>query len=364
MTLPILDLTEQYSALQDEIEAAALRVLRSGRYVLGEEVEALEAGLAHELNVAHVASCASGTDALILALRALRIGPGDEVLVPAFTFAASVEAVGLVGATPVFVDIDPQTLTLDLEHCKTMCTQRTRAVIAVHLFGLPVDIPALRDAMGEDVHIIEDCAQSIGATRDGHATGSQGDVGCFSFFPSKNLGACGDGGAVSTRYAELASRLRMLRNHGSQEIYRHETLGLNSRLDELQAAILRIKIPHLAQWNQQRKQVAAHYSQRLADYSNLQLPPAEPDGRVWHQYTFLSPQRDAIKQQLADDGIDSRIYYPIPLHQQKAYEQWASTAKLPVTEQVCAQCLSLPMFPELTIEQVERVCASIGRVAS
>ena len=359
-SIPILDLTAQYAALQEDIEAAAIRVLRSGRYVLGPEVEALEAEFGAVLGLAHVVSCASGTDALSLSLRALGIGPGDEVLIPAFTFAAPAEATALTGASPVFVDIDPETFLIDPEQCRDAVTPRTRAVVVVHLFGRPANVAAVREAVGPDVAIVEDCAQSFGAKASGRATGTFGRLGSFSFFPSKNLGGCGDGGAIATGDADLASRLRALRNHGSSQAYHHETLGLNSRLDALQAAILRVKLPHVAEWNRKRQRVANRYTEILRQQDGLQ-PPGNAEGHVWHQYTLQSRRRDAIQEQLAQDGIESRIYYPIPLHQQKAYAQWAPEGPLPAAEKACRQCLSLPMYPELESVQVERICASIAR---
>lgn len=361
--IPILDLTAQYAALQEDIEAAALRVLRSGRYVLGTEVEALEAELGEMLGIGHVVSCASGTDALCLSLRALDIGPGDEVLVPAFTFAAPAEAVALTGARPVFVDIDPDSFLVDPESCRNAVTSRTRAAVVVHLYGRPADVSGVRDAIGPDVAIVEDCAQSFGARTKGQATGTFGQVASFSFFPSKNLGGCGDGGAVATGDPGLAARLRALRNHGSSQPYHHETLGLNSRLDELQAAILRVKLPHVAEWNEKRRQAAGLYTERLQKLGGIR-PPADADGHVWHQYTLLSPQRGALQEQLAKDGIESRIYYPIPLHRQEAYAPWADGVSLPAAEQVCDQCLSLPMFPELSPAQIEQICASLARAES
>ena len=358
--IPILDLTAQYAALQDEIEAAATRVLRSGRYVLGPEVEALEAEIGALLGIGHVVSCASGTDALSLALRALGIGPGDEVLVPAFTFAAPAEAAALTGARPVFVDIDPGTFLADPESCRNAVTPRTRAVVVVHLYGRPADVSAIREAVGPDVAIVEDCAQSFGARTAGQATGTFGTIASFSFFPSKNLGGCGDGGAVATADPELAARLRALRNHGSSQPYHHETLGLNSRLDELQAAVLRVKLPHVAEWNEKRREVAAGYTEGLQGLDGI-TPPANADGHVWHQYTLLSPHRDALRERLAEGGIESRVYYPIPLHRQEAYAPWADGVSLPAAERVCGQCLSLPMFPELSPDQVRQICTSLAR---
>ena len=358
--IPLLDLTAQYAALREEIEAVAVRVLRSGRYVLGPEVEALEREFGAMLGLGHVVSCASGTDALGLALRALGAGPGDEVLVPAFTFAAPAEAAALTGARPVFVDIDPDTFLIDPESCRAAVTDRTRAVVVVHLFGRPADVAAVREAIGPEVAIVEDCAQSFGAKAAGRATGTLGQAASFSFFPSKNLGACGDGGAVATGDSELADRLRILRNHGSRRPYHHETLGLNSRLDELQAAILRVKLPHVAEWNSKRRLLAERYNETLRKQAEIRVPESV-EGHVWHQYTLLSPGRDALRRQLAEDGVESRVYYPLPLHRQEAYAQWADGVSLPAAEQACRQCLSLPMFPELQPAHVERICASIAR---
>ena len=360
ITIPILDLTAQYIALREEIETAVVRVLRSGRYVLGPEVEALEAELGAMLGLGHVVGCASGTDALSLALRALGVGPGDEILVPAFTFAAPAEAAALTGAAPVFVDIDPDTFLIDPESCRNAVTDRTRAVVVVHLFGRPVNVAAIRDAVGPEVAIVEDCAQSFGAKIAGRATGTFGQVASLSFFPSKNLGACGDGGAVATDDPELAERVRALRSHGSRRPYHHETLGLNSRLDELQAAILRVKLPHVAEWNNKRGLIAECYTEILRRQEGLRVP-GSAEGHVWHQYTLLSPLRDAIRKRLAEDGVEGRVYYPIPLHQQEAYAQWAAGVSLPAAEQASRQCLSLPMFPELQPAHVERICASIAR---
>ena len=359
-TLPILDLTAQHMALQEEIEAAARRVLRSGRYVLGPEVEALEGEVGAMLDLGHVVSCASGTDALSLALRALDVGPGDEVLVPAFTFAAPAEAAALTGARPVFVDIDPDTFLIDPESCRNAITDRTRAAIVVHLFGRPANVAAIRDAVGPEVAIVEDCAQSFGAKTAGRAAGTFGQAASFSFFPSKNLGACGDGGAVTTGDPDLAERLRALRNHGSRQPYHHETLGLNSRLDEIQAAILRVKLPHVTQWNDKRRRIAERYNEQLLRQEEVRAPEGV-EGHVWHQYTLLSPHRDAIRKHLAENGVESRIYYPIPLHRQEAYARWSSGNPLPGAELACRRCLSLPMFPGLQPHHVERVCACIAR---
>lgn len=359
--IPILDLRAQHAALGAELEAALRRVLAGGRYVLGPEGAALETELAAALGVAHAVGCASGTDALTLALLALELEPGDEVLVPAFSFTATAEAVARAGAAPVFVDIDPDSLLISPAACAAARTARTRALIAVHLYGRPAAPAPLRDAVGPDVALIEDCAQSFGARAGARAAGSLGAAGCFSFFPSKNLGACGDGGAVSTDDAELAARLRSLRNHGAGDApYRHERVGLNSRLDELQAALLRVKLPHVAAWNRARARIAARYAEALDGLPELTLPAAVA-GHVWHQYTVRHPRRDAVRAALAADGIDSRVYYPEPLPAQPAYARWAGRGAWPESERACRECLSLPMYPELADDAIDRICARVRR---
>ncbi|MFP4079719.1 MAG: DegT/DnrJ/EryC1/StrS family aminotransferase [Ectothiorhodospira sp.] len=361
--IPMVDLKAQYAHLKAEIDAAVREVLADTRFILGPNVQALEAELAAYLGVEHAVTCASGTDALHLALRAAGIGPGDEVITTSFTFIATAEAIRYVGATPVFVDIDPKTFNIDPEGVAAAITPRTRALLPVHLFGQPADMPRLSALCRKhDLLMIEDCAQSFGATVDGRQTGSLGDFGCFSFFPSKNLGAFGDGGLVTARDAEHAARLRNLRNHGSDVRYHHDRIGYNSRLDELQAAILRVKLPHVDAFNAGRRRVAQRYQAGLA--GSGATPPFE-DGigvHVYHQYTLLSDRRDHIMETLKAAEVASAIYYPIPLHRQKAFADTCAGTELPVTDEVAARCLSLPIHPELPDEAAERIAALVREV--
>lgn len=346
--IPMVDLKTQYAGLKDEIDRAVLGVLESCAFILGPNVQAFEAESAAYLGVKHAIGCASGTDALHLALRAAGIGEGDEVITSAFTFIATAEAIRYVGATPVFVDIDPKSFNLDPAAVEAAITARTKAVMPVHLFGQPADLlrlVALCEARG--LLLIEDCAQSFGATVNGKQTGAFGLASGFSFFPSKNLGAYGDGGLVTTDSDDIAAKVKALRNHGSEVRYYHDMLGYNSRLDEIQAAILRVKLRHIEAFNAGRRRAAHLYSQLMAD-----LPVTTPheDGigvHVYHQYTLLSDQRDAVMAALQREGIACAIYYPVPLHQQKVFAADCAGLSLPVTEQVAARCLSLPIYPEL-----------------
>lgn len=355
--IPMVDLKGQYLTLKEEIDQALLHALESTQFILGPNVQAFETETASFLGVKHAISCANGTDALHLAIRAAGIGPGDEVITTPFTFIATAEAIAYVGAVPVFVDIDPKTFNLDPALVEVAITPRTRAILPVHLFGQPADMPALQSlAEKHGLHIIEDCAQSFGAAINGKMTGGIGLAGCHSFFPSKNLGCYGDGGMVTTNDDELAGTLRMLRNHGSKVRYHHDIIGYNSRLDELQAVILRIKLKQLDDFNKARRRVALRYTTALDSLQDVKPPHEDGKGRhVYHQYTLLSPQRDSLQQTLGESGIASAIYYPIPLHRQKAFATSPARHALPVSERVAAECLSLPIFPELTDEQADRV---------
>ncbi len=360
--IPMVDLKNQYQRLKAEIDAELAGVLESTHFILGPNVQAFEQEAAEYLGVKHAIGCASGTDALHLALRAAGIGPGDEVITPAFTFIATAEAIRYVGATPVFVDIRPDTFNLDADQVAAAISERTRALLPVHLFGQPADMPALM-ALAEkhDLKVIEDCAQSFGADIDGRMTGGIGLAGCHSFFPSKNLGAYGDGGMVTTNDDALAEHLRSLRNHGSKVRYHHDEIGYNSRLDEMQAAILRVKLRHIDEFNQGRRRAAHAYSEALKD---VVTPPVE-DGlgtHVYHQYTLLSERRDDIQKALQAADIACAIYYPIPLHQQKVFADECAGLSLPVTEDVSRRCLSLPIFPELADAQIETIVSTIHQV--
>ncbi|MDT8440424.1 MAG: DegT/DnrJ/EryC1/StrS family aminotransferase [Desulfuromonadales bacterium] len=362
MLIPMVDLKIQYQQLKAEIDAAVAGVLESTQFILGPEVTAFEEEIAAYLGVRHAVGVASGTDALHLALLAAGVGAGDEVITTPFTFIATAEAIAYVGATPVFVDIDPQSFNIDPVKVEAAITARTRAILPVHLFGQPADLLPLRELCDQyGLLLVEDCAQSCGAAYAGRMTGSWGDLGCFSFFPSKNLGGCGDGGLVTTDNDELADELRVLRNHGSRERYHHAVIGVNSRLDSLQAAILRIKLRHLDPFNRQRRDNAHRYSEQLAA-AGLTVPFEDGKGNhVYHQYTILSDRRAAIQQVLTDAGIAAAIYYPIPLHRQKVFAETCAGLSLPVSEKVAERCLSLPIYPELSAEQVDRVVAVIKR---
>lgn len=360
MSIPMVDLKGQYESIKDEINRGILGVLESTRFVLGPEGEALEKEIAGYCGVRHAFGVASGTDALHLALRAAGIGPGDEVITTAFTFIATAEAIAYVGATPVFVDIDPATFNIDVAKVENAITPRTRAIIPVHLFGQPADLEPL-DALCKKhgLRMVEDCAQSFGASYRGRMTGAWGDLGCFSFFPSKNLGCYGDGGMIITDDDALAETIKMLRNHGSRERYYHAVIGYNSRLDDMQAVILRTKLKHIDAYNRLRRQHAARYNELLRD-SVATIPYEDGHGiHVYHQYTILLDDREKVQRALAAEGIASAIYYPVPLHRQEVFADVCAGVSLPVTERVAEKVLSLPMYPELTGEQVDRVCRTL-----
>ena len=356
MNIPMVDLKGQYLSLKNEIDAAMLAALEETHFILGPNVQAFEEEAANYLGVKHAIGVASGTDALHLALVAAGIGPGDEVITTPFTFIATAEAISYVGATPVFVDIDPDTLNIDLEQVEHAINDKTRAVIPVHLFGQPVDMEALVQLCdAKNLLIVEDCAQSFGAHINGKMTGSFGAFGAFSFFPSKNLGCFGDGGLVTTNDDKHANELRILRNHGSRERYHHNVIGYNSRLDELQAVILRIKLKHIDDYSQNRRRVAHRYSEALAD-TGIQVPHEDGKGlHVYHQYTLLHEKRDDIMSALQEKNIACAVYYPIPLHKQDVYMEAYKDVHLPVTESVAERCFSLPVYPELENDNIDTI---------
>jgi len=360
MTIPMVDLKAQYLGLKDELDREVAAVLGSGHFVLGPNVQALEQEAAAYCGVKHAITCASGTDALHLALRACGIGPGDEVITTPFTFIATAEAISYTGAKPVFVDIDPHTFNIDPEQVARAVTPRTRAVLPVHLYGQPADLaPIAETCRRHGLRLVEDSAQSFGAEYGGRKSGAFGDIGCFSFYPSKNLGAYGDGGMVVTDDDALAQSVRILRDHGRTATYRHARVGYNSRLDEIQAAILRVKLRRIDEYNRLRRRNAHLYSERLR---GTRVTPPEEDGKglhVYHQYTIRSERRDTIQKALGAAHVASAIYYPVPLHQQEAYLSDASGVKLPQAEAAAAQVLSLPMYPELTEAQVNRIIGAV-----
>jgi dTDP-4-amino-4,6-dideoxygalactose transaminase len=357
MNIPMVDLKGQYEALREEIERGFRTVLETTQFILGPDGKALEEEIAAYCGVKHAVGVASGTDALHLALRAGGIGEGDEVITSPFTFIATAEAISYVGARPVFVDIDPETFNIDPSLVEAAITEKTRAILPVHLFGQPADMAPLEDLCGRyGLRLIEDCAQSFGAEYRGKKTGAIGDLGCFSFFPSKNLGCYGDGGMIITDDDALVEEVRVLRNHGSRQRYHHSVIGYNSRLDELQAVVLRAKLRHIDTYNGLRRKNARHYTERLKGTDVL--PPKE-DGKgahVYHQYTILTEAREQVQSALGAAGIASAVYYPIPLHRQEVYREAFADVSLPVAEEVSGKVLSLPMYPELTEEQIARVC--------
>ncbi len=359
MSIPMVDLHQQYQTLKEEIEPVVLDTLSEADYIMGENVKAFEHEVANYLDVKYALGVASGTDALHLALRACGVQPNDEVITPAFTFISTIEAILYCGATPIFVDIDSNNFHLDLSQLATLITPKTKAILPVHLYGNPVNMPALMSLANQyQLLVIEDAAQSFGATWNGQQTGSFGTVGCFSFYPSKNLSAFGDGGMIVTNSEKIYADLIALRNHGSYTRYHHEKLGYNSRLDEIQAAILRIKLKYINCFNEKRYSAAQYYSQLLN--GKVETPQESKTAKhIYHQYTILHRKRDAIQAALQQEEIASMIYYPIPLHQQILFNNKYANLSLPNTKIVSQRCLSLPMFPELTTAQIEKVCAVI-----
>jgi dTDP-4-amino-4,6-dideoxygalactose transaminase len=367
--IPPVDLARQYQSIEAEANLAALAVLRSGYYIGGTVVSDFEQQFADYVGTEHGIGCNSGTDALYLSLLALNLGPNDEVITASFTFFATAEVITLTGAKPVFVDIDPATFNLDPQLIEAAITPQTKAIIPVHLFGQPVNMTEVM-AIAEkyNLAVIEDCAQATGAEWQGKMVGSWGKTGAFSFFPTKNLGGCGDGGAVTCQDPDLAANIRMLKEHGSRQRYYHEAIGINSRLDALQAAILNIKLKHLEDWNQQRRDLAQRYTELLQPLPNLILPREISGGKhVWNQYTIrvidngteAHSTRDKLREKLQADGVISMVYYPIPLHLQPIYLPLGyPVGSLPHTEQVAKEVLSLPLFPGMTAtEQIQVVYA-------
>ena len=362
--IPFNDLKPLHGLLSDELEAAVQRVLRSGWYILGPELEAFEQAFAAYHGAAHAVGVANGTDAIELALRALRIGPGDEVITVAHTAVATVCAVERTGATPVLVDIDEATYTLDPAAAAAAVTPRTKAIVPVHLYGHPADMEALLElAARHGLAVVEDCAQAHGARLEGRLAGTMGHLGAFSFYPTKNLGAYGDGGAVVTSDAALAERVRRLRNYGQEDRYHHAERGQNSRLDEMQAAILRVKLAHLDEHNAVRRRLAGEYSRRLTSVAT----PACRDGAepVFHLYVVRHPQRDALMRDLKEKGIGTLIHYPVPVHLQEGYRDLGyAPGALPVTERIAREILSLPLYVGLTPERVGLVSDAVNECGS
>jgi len=366
--VPLLALDRQYAVLRDAIRSALDRVCDSGRFVLGPDVSDLEAELARALDVPHAISCASGSDALLLALMALDVQPGDEVILPSYTFFATASAVTRLGATPIFADIDPVTYLIDPEDVRRKISRRTKALIPVHLFGRTADMDALLPvAQAAGIPVVEDAAQSILSTWHGRCSGALGDIGCFSFYPTKNLGGAGDGGFLKTTRDDLAKALRLLRVHGMEPRYYHQVVGINSRLDSLQAAVLRVKLPHLDAWTSARQDNASRYQRLFAEHGlagHVVVPGNEPRGRhVWNQFVVrvAEGRRDELRAHLASRGVGTEIYYPVPCHLQQCFKHlgWQK-GDLPETERAADETLALPIFPELTEAEQRTV---VGRIA-
>jgi dTDP-4-amino-4,6-dideoxygalactose transaminase len=362
--IPMVDLKKQFEGIREEVLSVANAVIESGQYILGRRVKEFEEEAAAYIGARHAIGVASGTDALHLSLKAMGIGPGDEVITTPFTFFATAEAVIYQGATPVFVDIDPETFNIDASLVEAKITSRTRAIIPVHLFGYPADMEAINDiAKKHGLRVVEDCAQSFGASIHGRKTGSLGYAGCFSFYPSKNLGAYGDGGLVTVNDDALAEEIRLLRNHGQRGGYVHTTIGFNSRLDELQAGILLIKLRRIEEYNTKRREKAALYNRLLC--GTVTCPGAGSDGfhHVYHQYTIRHPKRELLRERLKEAGVSSMVYYPVPLHLQPALGFLGhKEGDFPVAENISREVLSLPIYPELPLSDVERVSEIIRSV--
>ncbi|MCE5203456.1 MAG: DegT/DnrJ/EryC1/StrS family aminotransferase [Coriobacteriales bacterium] len=362
MGVPLLDLKAQYRELKAELDAAITDVMSSAAFIGGPKVAELESAIAQYCGVEHAVSCGNGTDALFLIMRGLGIGPGDEVITTPFTFWATVECIHSVGATPVFVDIEPGAYNMDASLVEAAITPRTKAILPVHIFGQCVDMDPLREvAERHGLVVVEDACQAIGATYKGKRAGSLGHAAAFSFFPSKNLGAAGDGGMITTDDADLAARCRKIASHGTSKKYFHDAFGVNSRLDALQAAILLVKLPHLDRWNELRRSAAALYDELLADVPDLEIPQARDYGQpVYHLYVVKAPSADVAEKVMAalkEAGIGTALYYPLALHEQAAFDQLQGWVRptLPVAESCDGRTFALPAFPGITREQQQEV---------
>jgi len=358
--IPIVDLKKEYAKIKTEVNEAIQRVLDKQWFILGEEAEKFEQEFANYIGARYAIGVNSGSDALYLAVKSLGIGKGDEVITVSHTFISTVDAITRNEAKPVFVDIDPETYTIDVKQIKDKITDRTKAIIPVHLYGHPADMdPIVQIAKKYKLFIIEDACQAHGAEYKGKKVGGIGDIGCFSFYPSKNLGAYGNGGMIVTNSEELAKRLSMLRNYGQSKKYYYDFMGINSRLDEIQAAVLRIKLKHLDEWNEKRRNIAKLYG-KLLKGSSIILPIEKDYAKhVYHLYVIRSKNRDELQQYLLENGIQTQIHYPLPVHKQKAYLDLGFRAHLPATEKVCGEILSLPMYPWLNQEEVEKISRKI-----
>ena len=360
--IPILDSKRQYAKIGKEIEKEVLEVLASGSYILGKHNKALQEEFSDFVGCKYSVGLNSGTDALHLALRALNIGRGDEVITTAFTFVATASAIGLAGATPVFVEINPDTFNIDADKIEAAITPKTKAIIPVHLYGQPAEMDKIMDiAKRHNLKVVEDCCQAIGAEYKGQKVGTFGDFGCFSFYPTKNLGGMGDGGMITCNDENLYNRVIALRNHGGAVRYYHDELGVNSRLDEIQAAILRVKLNYINEWNEKRRENAYRYNEMFSKYPEIQTPKEVHDSYcVYHQYTIMIENRDEVHKLLQEKGIGAMIYYPVPLHLQKLHKDLGyKEGDLPKTEKDTKMVMSIPMFPELTVEEQQTVVDTV-----
>ncbi|MGI5970622.1 MAG: DegT/DnrJ/EryC1/StrS family aminotransferase [Oscillospiraceae bacterium] len=362
MNIPLIDLKAQYLSLQDEINRAVLSVLSGGNYILGPEVRALEEEIANYCGTKHAVGVANGTDALVLCLEAYGIGPGDEVITSPFSFFATAEAISRVGASPVFVDIDEKSYNIDADKIESSITGHTKAIITVHIFGQSAEMDKIMEiAQRHNLVVIEDACQAIGASYKGRKTGSLGHAACFSFFPTKNLGGYGDGGMITTGDEAIANRLRLLRAHGSAKKYYSSIIGYNSRLDEIQAAVLRVKLKHLDKWNEARRTIAEVYN-RLLLGTGLKLPAASGAEHTYHLYVLGHKKRPEIIRRLSDRGIACGVYYPVVLHRQEAYGKRYADICLPVAESASNEAFTIPMFPEMTKAQVNEVAMALREI--
>lgn len=365
MQIPMLDLSEQYAAIRSEVLDVLDQVMSSSQFILGPNVKKLETDIAEYSHVAHAIGCANGSDAIHIALQALGVGPGDEVITTPFTFFATGGAIVRAGAKPVYVDIDPVTFNIDPAKIEEAITDKTKAIIPVHLYGQMADMERIAEiAKKNNLAVVEDAAQAIGAKHNGKSVGELGSAATYSFFPTKNLGAYGDGGMIVTDNDEVAENCRVIRVHGSKPKYYHHVLGYNSRLDELQAAVLNIKFPHLDKWGELRREKAQMYTSLLKEkVGDLVVTPTEKEGNyhVFHQFTIRVKNRDELQQYLKDQGVQTMIYYPLPLHVQPVFKDLGyKEGDLPLAEKAANEALSLPMFPELKTEQQEYVVAKIA----
>jgi len=365
LQIPLIDLRTQYQNLKPRVDAAVVRVLESGRFVLGPEVAAFEAEFAAHCRTRHAVGVSSGTSALHLALLAAGVGPGDEVITVPFTFVATVAAIQYTGARPVLVDVEPGTLNMDPERIAAAVTSRTKAIVPVHLYGQPADMRRITAIAGEHgLTVIEDAAQAHGAEHCGRRAGSMGAMGCFSFYPGKNLGAAGEGGAVTTDDDEMADRIRLLRDWGAEHKYHHVVPGFNYRLEELQAAILRVKLAELEAWTEARRAHAARYRELLAG-APVEVPAEAPGQRhVYHVFAIRHPERDRLAEALAAEGVATGVHYPIPVHLQPGYANLGyGPGDFPVAERAAGEVLSLPLYPELRPDQVEAIAELVRELA-